>query len=107
MTEPQPEPTTPRRGFFPFRRQFTIRSLFGLTALAAMLLAWEVNRTRKQREAVEAIERLAGTVEYESWAPEWACEILGGEHFRQVVHVTAPVDSGGVVIPMLTAFPRL
>ncbi len=56
-------------------------------------LSWlgvRMERARRQREAVEVIERLGGSVTYaptELSVPKWILELLGDDFFRDVVHI--------------------
>ena len=81
--------------------QFSLRTfLLAITALAVWL-GVEVNRVRRQREAVEAILAAGGTVHYdyqtdpsrsftpdaEPAAPRWLRKLIGDDFFRDVVDV--------------------
>ena len=61
MTTDQPTTSNPRRRWF----QYSLRTLFVLVTVLCVWLAVTVERVRKQREAVEAIEALGGQVYYE------------------------------------------
>ena len=53
---------------FGWRFQFSIRSLLLLAVVVAIPCSWlavEMKRARKQREAVEEIEKAGGTVSYD------------------------------------------
>ncbi len=93
---------------FRWRFQFSIRSLFVLTVVVAVPSAWlaaEMKAARKQREAVEAIERAGGGVSYDyqsdassgKWTPyakplglPWLRSLLGGDLFVRVTLVNLP-----------------
>ena len=61
MTTDHPNPSKPRRRWF----QFSLRTLFVLLTVLCVWLAVTVERVRKQREAVAAIEAVGGSVFYE------------------------------------------
>ena len=97
MTTDQPTPSKPRRRWF----QFSLRTLFVLVTVLCVWLAVTVNRARKQREAVAAIEAVGGLVTYEYQydssdtfsatakppGPEWLRELVGEEYFVSVTFV--------------------
>jgi Leucine Rich Repeat (LRR) protein len=112
--------------------KFSVRSLMLIVLVVAVLLAWQVNRARQQRRAVDAIKAYGGFVSYDwqyvngtftsgrsPWAPIWLRRAIGDEFFQEVVGVnlivgTAPdgrrVETKRLtddVIVNLTAFPKL
>ena len=87
MTTDHPTPPKPRRRWF----QFSLRTLFVLLTVLCVWLAVTVNRARKQREAVAAIEAVGGMVLYEHQyddseppGPKWLRELVGDEYFVSV-----------------------
>lgn len=88
--------TAPRRRF-----QFSLRALLIAVTALAVWLGLEVNRVRRQREAVEAIIAAGGKVHYdyemapgrsntpdaEPAAPRWLRKLIGEDFFRDVVDV--------------------
>jgi len=91
MTTDHPNPSKPRRRWF----QFSLRTLLVLLTVLCVWLGVTVNRARKQREAVAAIEALGGYVRYEYQygsgqeppGPKWLRELIGEEYFVSVVYV--------------------
>jgi hypothetical protein len=107
---------------FRWRFQFSIRSLLVLTVVVAIACSWlavERGQARKQREAVEGIERLNGRVYYDfhldpsgntvvSSVPPWASDLLGDALFEEVTQVDlSNVAVGDADLQRLTALPRL
>jgi hypothetical protein len=81
------------------RPQFRLRTLFVLVAIAAVpctLLAWKMDRKRRERAAVTAIRELGGEVVYDYEAaffhglhneppgPVWLRRIFGDDFFAEV-----------------------
>ncbi len=73
------------------RFQFSIRSLMLFVAVVAVVCSWfsvRMQQARKQREAVEVIEKAGGGVTYESLegssVPEWVRTLLGDDFFVDV-----------------------
>lgn len=62
MSDPPPKPT--RRWF-----QFRLRTLLILTAAIAIVMTWWSLRVRPQREAVEALRKIGGQIEYDARLP--------------------------------------
>ncbi len=96
MTTPRPKRRT--RRFL----QFSLRSLLVFVLLVSIGMSWlgvKLQRARKQREAVEAIEKAGGFVIYEqdggSSVPEWARAIFGDDFFVDVVEVVMPETDFG------------
>ncbi|MCE9548502.1 MAG: hypothetical protein K8T25_23755 [Planctomycetia bacterium] len=92
MTDPSPKPK--RRWF-----QFSLRTLFLVTTLDAILFAllgWWSYKARQQREAVAALEKVGGTVSYNyslPWTsgmkdpPRWPVQLVhrvGVDYFARV-----------------------
>jgi internalin A len=74
--------------------QFSLRSLLVFVVLVSIAMSWlgvRLARARKQREAVEAIEKAGGNVEYEDFAdslvPQWARAVFGKDFFFDVIAV--------------------
>ena len=93
MTTDHSTPSKPRRRWF----QYSLRTLFVLLTVLCVWLAVTVNRARKQREAVAAIEELGGVVYYDFQVdnsrgllraklpgPKWLRELVGDEYFVSV-----------------------
>ncbi len=75
----------------PYRRwyQFSLRTLLVAFMVLGVPLSWfaaRMERTRKQRKAVEAIQRLGGSVEYDRHMPSltWLRCWLGNDFFDEV-----------------------
>jgi hypothetical protein len=75
--------------------QFSLRSLLIITALVAIscgVLGSKIERKRREREAVKAIEMRAGYVAYdfevaglkEPFGPSWLRELLGENFFSEI-----------------------
>jgi hypothetical protein len=73
-----------------WRYQFSIRSLLLLVPLVAIPCSWmavEIERSRKQMEAVRIVEELHGWVVYDKEnisAPRWIRVLLGNSFFQEV-----------------------
>ena len=82
--------------------QFSLRSLLLFVFACSLAFGWlgvKMQRAREQKQAVEAIEKLGGSVAYDyqydasgSWitgakppGPTWLREILGDDLFANVV----------------------
>jgi hypothetical protein len=76
-----------------------------IVLIFAVLLGWQVNKARQQRDAVRAVERYGGWVHYDyefvngkltrgrgPWAPRWLRGMLGDELFRNVRQVSLVYD---------------
>ena len=80
--------------------QFRLRTLMMLTLLCAIGSAWvaqRMERSRQEREAVDAIRGIGGTVEYdytgaEPPGPAWLRRVLGDNFFSEVIGVQLPGD---------------
>jgi Leucine Rich repeat len=83
----------------------SIRVLMLIVLIISVLLAWQVNKAREQREAVEAVQRYGGWSHYDyefvngkltagrsPWAPSWLRKMLGDEFFQNVRHVSLVYD---------------
>lgn len=83
------------------RFRFSLRALFALMTVLCILLGWSYSRAMRQEQAVGAIERLGGSVEYD-WqrspdgstraaahprGPIWLRKVLGAHFFDAVVGV--------------------
>lgn len=113
----QPNPTSPRLRWF----QFSLRTLLLFVLLVSIGMSWvavRMQKAKKQREAVEAIEKLGGAVSYdyqvdqagqftdktEPAGPAWLREVLGQDFFANVVAAQVNTDSG---MEKLKAFPHI
>jgi hypothetical protein len=106
-------------------RQFSIRTLLLLVVVASIACSWfavRMNVAKRQRAAVEAIEKGGGYVIYdyeydgEGYArkgakppgPAWLRDRLGVDFFADVVAVMCLVERGrGAVAKHLADFPKL
>jgi hypothetical protein len=83
------EPVRPRRRWL----RFGLRTLLALMVLAAIPLAWKVNRAHKQRRAIAAIEQAGGTAAFDMATyfggpePAGMRDRFGREFFDDVVRV--------------------
>jgi hypothetical protein len=82
------------------RLRFSLRAAFVATSLLCIALAWHLDATRRQRQAVETIRAAGGWVAYDyAWkdgdwikggkspVPEWLTSALGEDAFHTVVAV--------------------
>jgi internalin A len=92
----------PRRSWF----RFSIRAMMLLVLAAAVVQGWQVNKARKQRAAVAAIQRSGGWAHYDyefkngkltpgqsPWAPLWLRKMVGDELFQNVRQVSLVYDN--------------
>ena len=115
------------------RLRFSVRALMLLVLMVAVILGRQVNQARRQRDAVAAIRRYGGWVQYDyefindtfifrrtPLAPKWLRRRLGDEYFQDVYGVDLAYQrAGGTgrwqenphssddVMAHLEAFPRL
>lgn len=88
--------------------QFSLRTLLVFMLLASIPLSWvavKLQRARRQRAAVEAIEELGGAVGYDPLAPDWQSELLGRDFFGHVAVIVFrdfKVTDAGVVVEGIT-----
>ena len=87
----------PKRRFL----RFTLRSLLLLMLVVCVALGWKVERARKQRDAVNWVQKFGGSVDYdyqiddngrpipnaEPPGPKWLLKQLGIDFFDDVVSV--------------------
>ena len=103
------EVETPKRRWF----QFRLRTLLIVVLVLSLSLSWfatRLERARRQREAVEAIQKWSDTVSYEPTgpsAPDWACAILGYDFFIDVVNVSVGPGFGDDEAKYLKGLPKL
>ena len=109
----------------PTRRwfQFSLRSFLVLLTVFAVWLGVVVHRAREQREAVEAIEALGGTVAYD-WqqestspfyspvasqplGPAWLRRIVGDDFFQNASQVNFGSPISPIEIELSKAIPCL
>ncbi|HEV2969088.1 MAG TPA: hypothetical protein VGY55_03800 [Pirellulales bacterium] len=121
---PKPHPPKRKRHWF----QFSLRSLLIFTLICAIPCAWlgrNVERKRRDREAVDAIVKLGGSVVYdyqidrsgkpipgaEPPGPDWLRKLLGENLFSEVALVsldgTKVTDAGLVYLRDLTQLETL
>ncbi len=70
---------------------FSLRGLLVVLTVVCLWLGRQVERARKQREAVDAIQAVGGTIEYD-WlrrgeprrGPVWLQRLIGDEFFQGV-----------------------
>ena len=100
---------------FRWRFQFTIRSLLALMVAVAVSCSWlgtEMRKAKVQRTAVDALRRVGGTAQDDSYgtapAPYWILHLLGDDFFTTVDLVdlshTKATDS---VLQSLEELPEL
>jgi hypothetical protein len=96
----------------PWRRypRFSVRGLIVLVLLIGRGVGWMVRGARIQREAVTAITRVGGSVQYDwedaegnipgkpPWAPRWLADLIGIDYFGHVISVTLSRTEAGTVI---------
>src|SRR3954454_17549939 len=87
----------------PHRRRFRIslRVLMLVVLVAGVWMGWQVNKARRQREAVAAVKKYGGWVHYD-WemvngkvakgtqphAPKWLRRLFGDEYFQEIAYVS-------------------
>lgn len=86
----------------PRRRRIgiSIRALMGVILVLAIGMGWWANKARRQRWAVEGLERVNGSIVYDHvyangrynyqaqpWGPRWLRQLLGDEYFQEVAEV--------------------
>jgi len=97
----------PKRRWF----QYSLRTIFLLLTVSAVLLAWlriRINRAEQQERAVKDVEKAHGLIRFDYEldksgrerkspqppAPEWLRKAVGEEYFRRVVAVDFAVGAG-------------
>jgi hypothetical protein len=114
---PKADPPKRKRRWF----QFSLRSLFVFTLICAIPCTWlgrKIERKHTEREAVEAIVKLGGDVQYVSEqsgakpaAPSWLRDLLGENFFDDVELVDLSFmqvkDDGFEKLKALTELKRL
>jgi len=94
---------------FRWRFQYSLRSLLLLVVAVAVPCSWlatEVQRARKQREAVATVVAMGGAVKYDmdptksDWiatptpnCPTWLQKLLGDDFFAKAIDVTIHTDA--------------
>ncbi|MCE9546192.1 MAG: hypothetical protein K8T25_11815 [Planctomycetia bacterium] len=113
-------PRTPRRRWF----QFSLRTLFILTTLAAILfasLSWWSYKARQQREAVASLRAAGAIVMYDfqlaqrppvkvlrpPHRPAWLVDKLGVDYFANVVCVGISSQAPHADFALLQTLPTL
>ncbi len=74
---------TPRRRWY----QFSLRSLFVLTTVSAVLLAYETHRVRQQKQALATVRELGGSVFYNYDAPFGLHRVIDDDYLSRVVGI--------------------
>src|SRR4051794_4738222 len=98
------ESAIPRK---PIRRHLrvSLRVLMLVVLCSGSWIGWQVNKARRQREAVEAVKQYGGWVHYD-WelvngrvakgtkphAPVWLRKLLGDEFFQEIAEVNLATD---------------
>ena len=107
------------RDLLPKRRwfQFSLKAMLLVLTLVSITLAWlayEQNEVRKREEAIAAIEKLGGEVEFDlaqPFRPIWLRPLLGDKSPGEVVRVdfseTVSVNSGESKTMTLHTLPVL
>jgi hypothetical protein len=109
----------------PWRRflRFSVRGMIVLVLLMGAWLGWIVRGARIQREAVAAITRVGGSVQYDwewrngnaipqgkTWAPQWLVNRIGVDYFGHVTDGRFPhgtIDADIAPVELLTQLQRL
>lgn len=94
MTIREPMPKANRRSLRSWIR-FRLGSLLLVIAAIAFVAAIHVNRAHRQREVVDWVRGLGGTVRYDyqqpgaagRWEPKWLRDLLGREYWDRVVGI--------------------
>jgi hypothetical protein len=96
------EAATPKRR----RLRISLRFTLAMIVVLGLWMGWQVNKARRQREAVAAIKKYGGWVHYD-WeemvngkpakgtqppAPKWLRKLLGDEYFQEIAHVSLVYD---------------
>jgi hypothetical protein len=97
-------PSTEKPTGRPWAR-ISIRVMMLVVLGIAVILGWQVNKAREQREVVQAIQRYGGWVHYDyefvnrkltrgrsPWAPRWLRRMLGDEFLQSVRQVSLVYD---------------
>jgi hypothetical protein len=100
--------------------RLSLRALIVLVLLLGALVGWVVRSARVQRDAVAAIQRAGGTVDYEwdlknlqrvpngapPW-PKWLVRLVGVDYFGNVVAVYLPNRCSDQELAHIGKLPRL
>ena len=106
------------------RYQFSLRTLLVFVLLVSVGLSWlgvKMNQARKQREAVEAIVKAGGVVDYdyemdeygrateatEPAAPAWLRKVFGDDLFREVTCAGLGVNAGDAELEYVKGLTKL
>ncbi len=120
MTTDPPVTSKPKRRW----HQYSLRTLLIFVTLFAIACSWfavKMQQARKQREAVEAIEKLGGWVIYDNqfddsddiWKDRkpavsaWLRKILGDDFFRTVVSAEQIHDASMPILKDLNEIRQL
>lgn len=88
------------------RMRYTVRRMMAFVLFLCLTLGWVVNSARIQREAVAAIRRAGGAVQYDwqwkdgvgvngkPWGWNWLVDRVGIDYFGHVTGVDFPLRSG-------------
>src|SRR5690242_803936 len=70
------------------RLRISVRGLIALVLLVGGWLGWIGHEARVQRQAVTAIERAVGSVQYDRELPRWLGAVIGIDTLSNVVSVS-------------------
>jgi len=100
--------------------RFSLRGLLVMVLAIGTVLGWVVRSARIQRDAVAAIERAGGHVEYdyeyphgigtrngEPWAPKWLVNLIGLDYFAHVAWVDLSGTRPDAVMPYVGQLNRI
>ena len=105
------EPNKPKRR----RRwlQFSLRTFFVLLTVFCVWLGWTVHQARNQKEAVEWVREMGGSVDYdfervdehsffaaEPPGPQWLRDLLGVDFFQEVTVVRLAYTKASDLTPL-------
>jgi hypothetical protein len=100
-----------------FSRRFSLRALIAVVSLVAIAFGVITQRARRQREAVEQLQRLGVGVLYDyqlrtpvngQLYPSWLSRLVGTDYCHNVVNVFVhdPSDASAA-LPIVKQLPRL
>ena len=92
---------------FWLRPRYGLRTLLIVVSAVAALFGWESYITWQERRAAREIERLYGTVEFESIAPAWLRRLAGQDYLMRATSTTIHSATTDDAIRHLRVFGRL